>query len=95
MTGSNFGPLDLQPDILPTALHEELMDGTLYTDVILRDMFLPYIKTAFPGGYRFIQDNCLKYKSKMAKEFMQTSGINWLSTWPSGISFLSLLLFCT
>ena len=71
-----------------------IMDGTFYTDVILRDTLLPYIKAAFPGGHRFIQDNDPKHRSKKAKEFMETNGINWLSTWPSGI-FSVILLFCT
>ena len=43
------------------------MDGTFYTDVILRDTLLPYIKAAFPGGHRFIQDNDPKHRSKKAK----------------------------
>ena len=74
---------------------EGIMDGTFYTDVILRETLLPYIKAAFPGGHRFIQDNDPKHRSKKVKEFMETNGINWLSTWQSGIFSVLSLLVCT
>ena len=68
------------------------MDGTFYTDVILRETLLPYIKAAFPGGHKLIQDNDPKHRSKKAKEFMETNGINLLSTWPSGIFFCFIII---
>ena len=54
-------------------------------------------KSSFSGWSQIIQDNDPKHRSKRAKEFMETNGINWFSTGPSGIffRFIIIILYLT
>ena len=47
------------------------MDAEFYTENILKDTLLPFVRSGFPEGHSFIQDNDPKHKSKKAKQFMQ------------------------
>ena len=64
----------------PLVTFDGIMDAVFYTDSILAANLLPFIRTAFPDGHRFIQDNDPKHTSKRAKEFMTANAINWVST---------------
>lgn len=58
------------------------MDATFYVREILENTLLPFIQSTFPDGHRFQQDNDPKHTSRLAKEFMTRSGINWWKTPP-------------
>ena len=64
-----------------------LFDGILrkefFVENILKNTLLPFIKSTFPDGHRFQQDNDPKHKSKLAQSFMEDNGINWWNIWPS------------
>ncbi|CAG2242661.1 unnamed protein product [Mytilus edulis] len=64
-------------------IFEDIMEKEFFTNSILRDNLLSYVRVKFPDGHRFQQDNDPKHKSKMAKEFMNDNGINWWDIWPS------------
>ncbi|CAC5392038.1 unnamed protein product [Mytilus coruscus] len=64
-------------------IFEDIMEKEFFTNSILRDNLLSYVRVKFPDGHRFQQDNDPKHKSKMAKEFMNDNGINWWNIWPS------------
>ena len=56
------------------------MDAQFYTDRILKETLLPFVRERFPDGHHFQQDNDPKHTSNMAKEFMTKEGINWWKT---------------
>ena len=49
---------------------------------ILANGLLPFVRQAFPDGYRFQQDNDLKHTSRRACQFMEHNSINWWKTPP-------------
>ena len=55
-------------------------DAKFYIKEILGRTLLLFIWAAGPDGHRFPQDNDLKHLSKLAKEFMEFSGIHWWKT---------------
>ena len=66
-------------------IFDGIMDSEFYVEYILKCGLLPFISNFFPDGHRFIQDNDPKHRSKRAKGFMTEHGINWFSSWPSGM----------
>lgn len=64
-----------------------IFDGILKSDFfvenILEKTLLPFIKSVYPDGHRFQQDNDPKHRSKLAKSFMIDNGIQWWDCWPS------------
>ena len=57
------------------------MNKELYVEII-RETFLPYLRTAFPEGdtHRFMQDNDPKHVSRYAQDFLANSDVNWWKT---------------
>ena len=47
---------------------------------ILERNLLPFIRTKYPDGHRFWQDNDPKHTSKSTKEWMEKNGVNH---WPT------------
>ncbi|VDI02953.1 Hypothetical predicted protein [Mytilus galloprovincialis] len=64
-------------------IFEDIMEKEFFTNSILRDHLLSYVRVKFPDGHSYQQDNDPKHKSKMAKEFMNDNGINRWDIWPS------------
>ena len=58
------------------------MDAKFYVEEILGRTLLPFIRATFPDGHRFQQDNDPKHTSRLAKEYMESSGIHWWKTPP-------------
>ena len=58
------------------------MDAKFYVEEVLGRTLLPFIRATFPDGHRFQQDNDPKHTSRLAKEFMESSGIHWWKTPP-------------
>ena len=57
----------------PTELiiFEGIMDAEFYVTQILGNGLLPFVRQAFPDGYRFQQDNDPKHTSRHACQFME------------------------
>ncbi len=55
------------------------MDRFLYVE-ILESALLPFLLDVFPDTHRFMQDNDPKHTSNYAKDFIATSGIQWMKT---------------
>lgn len=64
-------------------IFDGIMEKEFFTNNILRDNLLPFIKERFSDSHRFQQDNDPKHRSKMAQQFMEENGINWWTVWPS------------
>lgn len=62
---------------------EGIMDAQFFTENILGNVLLPFIRHNFPDGHRFQRDNERKHTSRRAKTFMVEQGINWWQEWPS------------
>ena len=58
------------------------MDAHFYVTEILAKGLLPFITETFPNGHRFQQDNDPKHTSRLAREYMENSGIIWWQTPP-------------
>ena len=56
------------------------MDAKFYIEEILERTLLPFIRTNFPDGRRFQQDNDPKHTSRLAKAFIEANGIQWFET---------------
>ena len=65
-------------------IFEGIMEKTFFTEMILRDAALPFIRSMFPNSHRLQMDNDPKHKSKLARDFMRENGINHWDVWPSG-----------
>ena len=57
------------------------MDKELYTD-ILDQTLLPFVKSVYPDGHRFMADNDPKHTSKAALTFLEDNNIYWWRTPP-------------
>ncbi|KAH3818903.1 hypothetical protein DPMN_120631 [Dreissena polymorpha] len=68
----------------PMLIFNGIMDSSFFTKEILGNALLPFVKTTYPDGHRFQQDNDPKHRSNMSKRFMEDNGINWWNVWPSG-----------
>ena len=56
------------------------VDAKFNVEEILGRTLLPFIRATFLDGHRFQQDNDSKHTSRLAKEFMESSGIHWWKT---------------
>ena len=68
----------------PTKLliFEGTMDAKFFVSEILTNGLLPFIKSAYPHGHRFQQDNNPKHTSRLTRTFMEENDINWWKTPP-------------
>ena len=66
----------------PITIFDGIMDSTFYTENILRDNLVPFIRQNFPDGHRFQQDNDPKHRSLMAQNFLRENNINY-PKWPA------------
>ena len=57
------------------------MDAQVYVN-ILQQTLLPFVRSVYPDGHRFMQDNDPKHISKLGESFLRTNGINWWKTPP-------------
>ena len=56
------------------------MRKEFYMEEILQNTLKQFIEENYPDHHRFMQDNDPKHTSNAAKDFMETSGINWCKT---------------
>ena len=49
---------------------------------ILQQTSLPFVRTVYPYGHHFMQDNDPKHTSKLEESFLRSNGINWWKTSP-------------
>ena len=66
---SKRGPTEL-------IIFEGIMDVEFYVTQILANGLLPFVRQAFPDGYRFQQDNDPKHTSRRACQFMESPDLN-------------------
>ena len=62
-------------------IFEGIMDAVLYVNILER-FLIPYIRSKYPSGHRFMQDNDPKHTSRRAQEFFRNQGVNWWRTPP-------------
>ena len=60
-------------------IFEGIMDAPAYVE-ILQKTSLPFVHEVFPDERRFMQDNDPKHNSKVSKDFLAASSINWWRT---------------
>ena len=63
-------------------IFEGITDAKFYVSEILTNGVLPFIKSAYPHGHCFQQDNNPKHTSRLARTFMEENEINWWKTPP-------------
>lgn len=63
-------------------IFEGIMKAPFYTQSILGEKLLPFIRQVYPNSHRFQQDNDPKHTSRLAQQFMEENGINWWRTPP-------------
>ena len=61
------------------AIFDGIMNAALYVN-ILEQTLLPFLKTTFPDGHRFQQDNDPKHTSNLAQQWFADHGVNWWKT---------------
>lgn len=61
------------------AIFEGIMDSNFYHS-ILRDHLLPFVRSSYPDGHRFMQDNDPKHTSRATKAWFEENGVHW---WPT------------
>ena len=62
-----------------------IFNGILVSTRLLKiyeNSLLPFVKSAFPDGHRFMQDNDHKHCHNLAKKFLKDHNINWWKTPP-------------
>ena len=62
-------------------IFDGIMDKELYID-ILDQTLLPFVKSVYPDGHRFMADNDPKHTSKAALTFLEDNNIYWWRTPP-------------
>ena len=62
-------------------LHTGIMDVPVHVN-ILQQTLLPFVRSVYPDGHCFTQDNDPKHTSKLGESFLRTNGINWWKTPP-------------
>ena len=63
-------------------IFDGIMDAEFYILEILTNRLLPFIKSAYPHGHRFQQDNDPRHASRLNRTFMEENEINWWKTPP-------------
>ena len=58
-----------------------IMDAPVYIN-ILQQILFPFVRSVYPDGHRFMQDNDPKHTSKLGESFLPTNGIKWWKTPP-------------
>ena len=58
-------------------IFEGIMDAEFFTNEILENNVVPFVRQAFPESHRFMQDKDPKHTSKRARECMENNNINW------------------
>ena len=61
------------------AIFDGIMNAPLFLR-ILDQTLLPFLKSTFPDGHRFQQDNDPKHTSKLAEKWFADNGVNWWKT---------------
>lgn len=64
----------------PILVFTGIMEKTYYSSSIVKDTLVPFVKSVFPDGHRFMQDNDPKHTSKLGIATMLENGINWWRT---------------
>ena len=62
-------------------MFDGIMDAPFYVS-ILGSAVLPFLRSVYPDGHRFMQDNDPKHTSRMANSFMLDNNVNWWKTPP-------------
>ena len=57
------------------------MDSVYYQSIVEKRL-VPFVRTKFPDGHRYMQDNDPKHVSKSTLQFIRDNGINYLPTPP-------------
>lgn len=70
-----YGPTDI-------CIFEGKMNAAMYVEILERALLPTLHRQQYRNGHRFMQDNDPKHTSRMAKEFLETNGVNWWRTPP-------------
>ena len=63
----------------PICIFDGTMDAVLFISILDRTL-VPFLKSVFPDGHRYMQDNDPKHTSRVAKDFFENKDINWWKT---------------
>ena len=61
-------------------IFEGIMRKEFFTDMILKDCSVPFIRVMYPHGCRLMMDNDPKHCSNYAHDFMDRNGVDWWRT---------------
>ena len=62
-------------------IFDGIMDAQLYVTILER-FLLPFIRSTYPLGHRFMQDNDPKHTSRLAQDFFKKHKVHWWRTPP-------------
>ena len=62
----------------PLQIFDGALTTAMYLEILLENV-VPFIAENFPEGHRFHQDNNPKHSAKLSQEFLESTGINWVS----------------
>lgn len=65
--------------VAPLAIFQGIMDSVFYQR-ILEEHLLPFVRTVYPDGHRFMQDNDPKHVSRSTRAWMEEHHVNH---WPT------------
>ena len=63
----------------PICIFDGTMDAVLFTSILDRTL-VPFLKSVFPDGHQYMQDNDPKHTSRIASDFFDKKDINWWKT---------------